>query len=336
MFNLQIIRGSHPDRKISVLACLVMCLIALTPKISCAEDFPNRPVRLIVPYAAGGGIDVAARLFADGLSRQLGQSIVVENRGGAGGNVGTAAAARSDPDGYTLLFTAQGPISIAPILQTDLNYDPKKELLPVVMAVRQPALIIVNKDVKANSLSEFVRLAKSAPGRINFGSSGAGTEMHLTGELMKSKLGIEIVHVPYRGGGPAIAALLAGEIQMMVVVASAVAHYVANGDVKAIATTSPTRLAAFPQVPTMTELGLSEINTMPWFGVFVRSGTPPKIVDRLTAAALAMASDAEYKRKLSVLGIELVNLPGAKFAETLRLERSYWQNAATLYQGKPK
>ncbi len=279
---------------------------------------------------------MAARLFADGLSKQLGQSIVVENRGGAGGNIGTAAAARSDPDGYTLLFTAQGPIAIAPILQADLSYDPEKELLPVVMAVRQPVLVIVNKDVKANNFPEFVRLAKNAPGRINFGSAGAGTEMHLTGELMKNKLGIEIVHVPYRGGGPAIAALLAGEIQMMIVVASAVSHYVKNGDVKAIATTSPTRLAAFPQVPTMKELGLSEINTMPWFGVFVRSSTPPKVVDRLTTSALAMTSDAEYKQKLSALGIELVNLSGAEFAETLRLERAYWKNAATAYQDKAK
>lgn len=333
---MRIIERSYLKAWVLAAACLLTISVALAPDFSHAEEFPDRPIRLIVPYAAGGGIDVAARLFADSLSKQLGQSVVVENRGGAGGNIGTAVAARSNADGYTLLFTAQGPISIAPILQQDLTYDPEKELLPVILAVRQPALIVINKDVQANNFQEFVSLARKHPGRINFGSAGAGTEMHLTGELIKRRLGIDIVHVPYRGGGPAIAGLIANEIQMMVVVAGAVSQYIKSGDIKAIATTSPTRLPSFPEAPTMTELGLSDINTMPWFGVFVRSGTSPKIVARLSSAALAMGSDLDYKQRLSALGIELINLSGSNFSDLLRSERSYWAKAVGAYQRKKK
>ena len=193
--------------------------------------------------------------FRQRLLQQLKQSIVVENRAGAGGNIGVDAVAKSDPDGYTILFTPQGPISIAQRLTPPPPFSAEKDLIPIAMLVWQPVFLVVNKNVPAADLPAFIALAKKQPGKLNFGSAGLGTEMHLTGELLKLESGIDIVHVPYRGGGPAITGLLTGEIEMMVVVTSSIAPHIESGAVKALAATAPSRLKSYPDVRTTKEFG---------------------------------------------------------------------------------
>jgi len=289
-----------------------------------AQPYPSRPIKLIVPYAAGGGSDVIARIFAERLSQQLKQSIVVENRAGAGGNIGADAVAKSDPDGYTILFTPQGPISIAQSLTPPPPFSAEKDLIPIAMLVWQPVLLVVNKNVPAADLPAFIALAKKQPGKLNFGSAGLGTEMHLTGELLKLESGIDIVHVPYRGGGPAINGLLTGEIEMMVVVTSSIAPHIESGAVKALATTAPSRLKSYPDVRTTKEFGVGAVDTMPWWGLFAPAGTPAAIVEKLQTEALALKDDPEYFKRLTALSVEIANIPGGKFSEMLREERARW------------
>ena len=305
-------------------ALIVASVTAFAGGSAGAQSYPSRPIKLVVPYAAGGGSDVIARIFADRLSQRLKQSIIVENRAGAGGNVGADAVAKSDPDGYTILFTPQGPISIAQSLTPPPPYSAEKDLIPVAMLVWQPVLLVVNKNVPAGDLKAFIELAKKQPGKFNFGSAGLGTEMHLTGELLKIESGIDMVHVPYRGGGPAINGLLTGEIEMMVVVTSSIAPHIESGAVKALATTAPSRLDSYPAVRTTKEFGLGAVDTMPWWGIFVPSGTPQDIVDKLQKEALALKDDPEYAKKLANLSVDIANIPGAKFSDMLREERARW------------
>jgi tripartite-type tricarboxylate transporter receptor subunit TctC len=301
-----------------------------------AQAYPSRPIKLVVPYAAGGGSDVIARIFADRLSQRLKQSIIVENRAGAGGNIGADAVAKSDPDGYTILFTPQGPISIAQSLTPPPPYSAEKDLIPIAMLVWQPVLLVVNKNVPADDLKAFIELAKKQPGKLNFGSAGLGTEMHLTGELLKIESDIDIVHVPYRGGGPAINGLLTGEIEMMVVVTSSIAPHIQSGAVKALATTAPSRLDSYPAIRTTKEYGLGAVDTMPWWGIFVPAGTPPDIVEKLQNEALALKDDPEYSKKLANLSVEIANIPGAKFSDMLREERARWAKVIAASRVKLK
>ena len=303
---------------------LALSVALLTVECSAAQTYPTRPVKVVVPYAAGGGSDVIARIFADRLSSRLKQSVIVENRAGAGGNIGADSVAKSDPDGHTILFTPQGPITIAPGLTPPPPYSAEKDLIPIAMLVWQPILLVVNKNVPADDLPAFIALAKKQPGKLNFGSAGLGTEMHLTGELLKMESGIDIVHVPYRGGGPAINGLLTGEIEMMVVVTSSIAPHIQSGTVKALATTAPARLEAYPNVKTTKEFGLPVVDTMPWWGIFAPVGTPAEIVEKLQSEALALNNDPEYTKKLSALSVEIANIPGRKFSEMLREERARW------------
>lgn len=315
-------------RSSEVCRCIIfsfaLLVALLTADHASAQTYPSRPIKLVVPYAAGGGSDVIARIFADRLSSRLKQSVIVENRAGAGGNIGADAVAKADPDGHTILFTPQGPITIAQSLTPPPPYSAEKDLVPIAMLVWQPILLVVNKNVPADDLSGFIALAKKQPGKLNFGSAGLGTEMHLTGELLKMESGIDIVHVPYRGGGPAINGLLTGEIEMMVVVTSSIAPHIQSGMVKALATTAPARLKAYPNVKTTKEFGLPVVDTTPWWGIFAPAGTPPEIVARLQSEALALNNDPEYTKKLSALSVEIANIPGAKFSEMLREERARW------------
>lgn len=315
-------RSSRVCRCIIFLCALSVVL--LTADHGSAQTYPSRPIKLVVPYAAGGGSDVIARIFADRLSSRLKQSVIVENRAGAGGNIGADAVAKADPDGHTILFTPQGPITIAQSLTPPPPYSAEKDLIPIAMLVWQPILLVVNKNVPVDDLPGFIALARKQPGKLNFGSAGLGTEMHLTGELLKMESGIDIVHVPYRGGGPAINGLLTGEIEMMVVVTSSIAPHIQSGMVKALATTAPARLEAYPNVKTTKEFGLPVVDTTPWWGIFAPAGTAPEIVARLQSEALALSSDPEYTKKLSALSVEIANIPGEKFGEMLREERARW------------
>ena len=309
------------------VAAVLLAAIAfmLAPAGSARSDsYPDRSIRLIVPYAPGGGTDIIARIFAAQLSSELKQTVFVENHDGAGGIVGAGVVAKAKNDGYTLLFTPQGPITIAPNFQRPLSYDPKKDLLPVAMVAEQPILFVVNKSNPASDFQQFIAAAKKNPGTLNFGSPGVGTEMDLTVDLLQQQTGIKMVHLPYKGGGPAISALLRGDIAMMPVVPSSILPYVKNGNVKVIATTAAKRLDSLPDVPTTKELGIADVDIRPWWGIFAPKDTLQDVVKRIETAAKAVGDNPQYREKMKNVSTDIVFVGGEQFSAMLAKQTARW------------
>jgi tripartite-type tricarboxylate transporter receptor subunit TctC len=254
-----------------------------------AENYPQRPVRMIVPASPGGGTDFAARLINDQLSKGLGQSVVIENKPGASGTIGAALVAHSKPDGYTVLMAQSTSMVIAPHIYKGLTYDPLKDLIPVTLVALVPNVLVVNPTVSAKSVKELIALAKATPGSLNFGSSGKGAPSDLAGLLFNKMTGVHMVPVRYKGAGPSVSALLGDHIQVMFPPINSVLPLIKSNKLRALALTTKDRLKAVPDLPTLSESGLSGYEISSWFGVFVPAGTPPAIVDKLyraTAAAL--------------------------------------------------
>lgn len=309
-----------------ILAGILVAQGVCAVPVKAQEPYPARPVRLVVPFAPGGGSDVVARFVAPGMAERLGQNVVVENRPGAAGIVGTAAVVTANADGYTLLFTPSPPITIAQHLGgRKLPYDPERDLVPVALVAQQPILFVVNAKVPARSLPELIAIGKAKPGKLSYGSAGSGTEMHLTGELLKMAAGVDLVHVPYKGGGPAIADLVAGNIDAMMVVASSILPHVRSGVVRPLATTNPRRLAVLPDVPTTTELGLKDVVMSAWWALFAPAKTPDAAVARWVADLAALEQSAAYRKRLGELGVEPAHLAGAEFARYIQSERAKWK-----------
>ncbi|WP_172429415.1 Bug family tripartite tricarboxylate transporter substrate binding protein [Mameliella alba] len=252
-----------------------LALVALAGSAT-AEGYPERVVRMVVPFAAGGGTDVLGRAFAKELTEAFGQNVIVENIGGAAGFIGTQDVVRSDADGYTLLFAPTAPYTMAEHATPPATYDPAEDLIPVARIAAQPILFSVRSDSGFDTLADFLAVAKDDPGYLSFSSSGAGGEMHLTGEKLKQASGVDLLHVGYRGGGPAILALVSGEVDMMPVVTGSIMAYIQDGSVKALATTAPERLEKLPDVPTMTELGYPEVDHIPSWGYSSRLARPTR------------------------------------------------------------
>jgi len=266
---------------VSAMLAAVLCVIATAP--TAAQTYPSRPIKIIVPFAPGGA-DVMARLVADRLSASLGQPVVIENRpGGAGGTVGTKAVTTADPDGYTLTLASPGPITVAPVVYKNLDYDPVKQLAPIGLIALSPFVLAVNPDVPAKTVSEFVAYSKANPGKVNFATPGFGTSSHLFGELLKLRTGAEILHVPYRGATPAIADLVAGQVQMFFDNIRNVQPFIQSGKLRALAVTSEKRHPEMPELPTMIESGIDGFFGYYWNGLLAPAGTPQPIIDRLNA-----------------------------------------------------
>jgi tripartite-type tricarboxylate transporter receptor subunit TctC len=256
-----------------------LCLIAAAP--GATQPYPNRPIKIIVPFAPGGA-DVIARLVADRLSSALGQPVIIENRpGGAGGTVGTKAVTLADPDGYTLTLASPGPITVAPAVYKNLDYDPIRQLVPIAMIATSPFVLVVNPEVPAKSVSEFVAYSKANPGKVNYVSPGFGTSSHLFGELLKLRTGAEILHVPYRGATPAIADLVAGQVQMFFDNIRNLQSFIQSGKLRALAVTSEKRHPEMPELPTMIEAGIDGFVGFYWNGLLAPAGTPPAIINRI-------------------------------------------------------
>lgn len=271
-----------------------------------AQNYPNRPIKMIVPFPAGGPTDFMARLIADRLSAALGQTIVVENRGGGGGgSVGAKAAATAEPDGYTLLLTPPGPLSIAPAVYRKLDYDPVKDFVPIALLIATPLVLTVNPTLPVHSLPELVAYAKSHPGQISLGSQGYGTAPHLLGELLKLEAGIDIVHVPYRGTAPALADLLAGQVQMFFDTTTVVVPQIRAGKLRALAVTSETRNFQLPDVPTTAEAGFPKLVSLFWLGLVAPTGTPADIVARLNTVVNESLRAPDVRARFADLGAEL-------------------------------
>ncbi|HVY57456.1 MAG TPA: tripartite tricarboxylate transporter substrate binding protein [Xanthobacteraceae bacterium] len=287
-----------------------------------AQDYPTRPIRFIVPFAAGGGADIVARIVADRMREQLGQSVIVENRPGAGGNVGAQAVWASPADGYTLLFTTQGPLVVNKSLYSSLNYDPDK-FVPVSLVASSQNVLAVNPKVQADSLQQLIAFAKAHPDRLNYASQGVGTTAHLAAELFKSMAGIKLVHVPYKGTGPALTDLLSGQVDMMFTEAAAAGQYIADGKLRALAVGSEKRSPSMPDVPAVSEV-LPGFLVMTWYGLVAPAQTSPQIAAKLSAAVAKALADPVAAKRLVDLSVTAVGSTPAELAKFMGEERERW------------
>src|SRR5687768_1242818 len=280
-------------------AALIACATAAHP-----QAYPSGPIKLIVPWPPGGGVDTSARIIAQPLSQRLGQSIVVDNRPGAGGNIGTAAAAAAKPDGYTLLMGSVSPNAINVHLYARLGFDPAKDFAPIVFLTLVPNILVVPANSPANSAHELIKLAKDNPGKINYGSGGVGSSQHLAAAMFIKSTGVDIVHVPYKGTAPAEADLIAGHISMLLDT-TACLPFVAAGKMKALAVASKARNPALPNVPTFDELGIPGVLSASWYGLMAPAGTPRAVIDKINSEVNALLRTPEMRKRLADFGGEV-------------------------------
>jgi len=300
-----------------------------------AQEYPNKPIRMIVPYPPAGGTDIVARTISEPLSKELGQPIVIDNRGGAAGNIGTDLAAKSAPDGYTILFTLSSH-TINPKLYDKLPFDVEKDFIPISLAAYIPQILVANPLVPANNIRELIALAKSQPGKLNFASVGTGSPGHIAGELFKLKTGTDMVHVPYKGGGPAVTDTLGGQVQLLFVSMPAALQYVKAGRLKALAVTSDKRSAAAPDVPTIAESGVPDCIVNSWYGALVPAKTPPAIVARLQAAFVKVLQMPEVRDRLFAQGAEAAWSTSAEFERLIHDELKAWEFVIREAKIKPE
>ena len=289
-----------------------------------AENYPNRPIKMVVPFAAGGGIDQTARIVALRMSEELGQQVVIENQGGGGGTIASSNVARSAPDGYTLIYHSVSSAVVNGVLYKNLSYDPVNGFVPVSLATRFPLVLIVNPKVAAKTLPEFIALLKKEPNKFNYGSSGVGSAIHLAAELFKSTAKVEITHVPYRGTSAAMTDLLAGNIEMLIDGVPPQIGNIEAGKVRALAVTTTTRSLALPEVPTMIEAGVQGYDIPFWTGIFAPAKTPKPIIDRLESAISKAIRHPDTQKRLRTIGTEGV---GSTAAE---LEK-FWKDQIQVY-----
>ncbi len=290
-----------------------------------AATFPEKPIKLIVPFPPGGGTDAMARLVSQHLGEELGQSIVIDNRGGAGGVIATQAAATSPADGYTLFFATTGTMAINPALyKKSMPLDPIKAFDPIGTAIMTPQVVVVNNALPVSNIKELIALAKAKPGELSFGSSGNGGVVHLVGELFKHEANINITHIPYKGSAPAITDLLGGRISMMFDITPGQISFIKEGRLKALAVTSAARVAALPDTPTIAESGLPGFEATSWFAYVAPRGTPRPVIARLNEALQKVLAKPELRKSLVGLGVEA--FPGSveSMAELLRRDTAKW------------
>ena len=321
-------------RHLKILATLALLGCALAQDAN-AQAFPAKPMRIVVPYPAGGGIDVISRLVAQRLAQQFGQTVVVENKPGAGTIVGAESVAHAAPDGTTLMITSDATLSINPYLYEKLPYDPVKDFAPVTQLVSLNQLLLANPGVPANTLRELITYAKANPGKLNYASYGVGSQPHLAMEMLKHKAGIEIVHVPYKGIPQAVPAALAGEVQLTFSGAASTLAFLKAGRLKALAIGGKTRLALLPEVPTFTESGFPEVPSNAWFGLFVPAATPKDVINRLHAEVTRLLKEPEFVQKEVVAkGYELVASTPAEFAVFLAADSKRYAEAVKISGAK--
>ena len=303
---------------------LLALVLALVGQPAAAESYPSRSIRLIVPYAAGGTNDILARLVGARLQLAWGQPVVVENRTGAGGNVGAEQVAKAAPDGYTLLVTASPPLSINASLYRDLPFKPATDFAPVSLLIEVPNLLEANPRLGVGTVAELVAYAKAHPAKLNFASQGSGTTSHLAGELLKLKTGIDVAHVPYRGTAPALNDLVAGNVDYMFDNLVSSLPLVRAGSLRALAVGSRTRSPALPEVPTLIESGFADFESTAWFAMVAPAGTPPAIVDQLSQGAAAALREPEVAARLADLGATTVGSDPAALGALIKAEIARW------------
>ena len=290
-----------------------------------AQSYPARPVKIIVPTPAGGPVDVMARLLANHLSPRLGQNFVVDNRPGAGNTIGSKEAALADPDGYTLLYSSASGLVLAPMLQKNAGYDPITSYDPIALVAASSNILVVHPAVPARSVQELVAYAKANPGKVNFSSGGIGVLPHLIGEMFKARAGIDVVHVPYRGGGPSINDVVAGQIDFTFEGTSVLLPLIQAGKLRALAVTSPNRVHELPDVPTMIESGFPGFSSTSWTGLLAPARTPPDVIARLNREINAAVQSADFKAALAKLSSEPLGGTPQDFTNLIKADIGKWQ-----------
>jgi len=303
---------------------VALLLVVLAFPAASQERYPSKPLRLIVPFAPGGSTDIFARLIAERAQAPLGQPVVVENRAGAAGNIGAEAVVRSAPDGYTLLMATTGVMAINNALYKNMTYDAAKDLEPVLYVASITNVLIVPPDSPAKSVAELIALAKKEPGKLTFASSGAGASTHMSAELFKSMAGIDILHVPYKGSGPAMPDLMSGRVSMMFENAPGAVSHIKAGKLRALAQTGLKRSSALPEVPTVAESGVPGYESLSWSGIAVPAGTPRAVIDRLNRDLNSILAMADMRQKLAEQGADAIGGAPEVFAGHIRAEREKW------------
>ena len=305
------------------LTALLLGAILITPLTAAAQQYPTKAIRFVVPFAPGGGTDILGRVVAQALNDALGQPVVVDNRGGAGSTLGTEIVAKSPADGYTILF---GNISLAfnATLYTKLRYDTIRDLAPISLSAVQPNILVIHPGLPAKNLKEFIELARANPGKYNYASAGTGSGTHLAAELLKLQTKIDIVHVPYKGTGPALTDLLGGQINMMVSTFASALPHVKSGRMRALGVTTVKRSPAAPDVPTLIEGGVAGYDYSTWYGLLAPAGTPKPVIDMLNASNRKVLARDDIKQKLESQGVDpIVNTP-AEFSAYMKSETEKW------------
>ncbi len=315
-----------------------LCLAGIALNGTCAQSadvFPVRPIRIIVPAAPGGTTDIAARALADRMGSELGQPIVVENRAGAAGIIGVQAFLAATPDGYTVLMGNIGPNAINYALYKSLSYKPE-DMVPITTVISNPNVLVVNPAVPAKTVSELVALAKASPGKVTFASSGRGQSVHMSGELFKFKAGIDIVHVPYKGTGPALIDVLAGQVNMIFSSLPSTMGFIRGGRLRPLAVTGKQRAPELPEVPTMAEAGYPDFEVTGWFGLFASAKTPPAAIDKIYRAARIVLSSPEIKARFAELGGSAGGEPPEQFKRYVMAEKQKWAQVAAAAKIQPE
>ncbi|MES2183053.1 MAG: tripartite tricarboxylate transporter substrate binding protein [Pseudomonadota bacterium] len=289
-----------------------------------AQAYPSKAIKLIIPYAVGGSTDQTGRLLAQSLSVRLGQPVVVENRAGAGGSLGHEFVAKAPADGYTLLFSAAGPLTVTPHTYAKLNYEPIKGFQPITLVATQPLLLVVNPALKAMNVADLVREAQARPGKLTYGSFGNGSAAHLAGEYFKTLAHVDMVHVPYKGSAPALVDVVAGQIDLMFDVFSTAAPLAKAGKLRPLAITSTERSPQFPDVPTMQQAGIAGFEAGTWFGVLAPAGTPRPVIDQLSKTINAALQEKDLRETLAAQGAEVRGGTPEQFSQFFLAEYDKW------------
>ncbi|MBV9627014.1 MAG: tripartite tricarboxylate transporter substrate binding protein [Xanthobacteraceae bacterium] len=302
---------------------VALCL--LSPAFLAAQDvYPNRPITMVVTFAPGGSSDVLARTAAAALSSGLGEQVVVDNRPGAGGHIGAAVVAHAVPDGYTILFGTNGTLGIGPAIYAELSYNPERDLAPVGLLHTLPQLLIVNPSVPAKDVLELIDYARRNPGALSFASSGMGAASHLAGELLKQQAKIDIVHIPYKGGGAAVADLISGRVSMMLETIPNALPLVRSGQMRAIGVTTKERSALAPDIPSLAETGLPDFDVSAWTGLFAPAGTPDTIIERLNAETRKIAGEQDYVAQIHTMGTDVASSSPDAFGKFVSDDVDRW------------
>jgi tripartite-type tricarboxylate transporter receptor subunit TctC len=307
-----------------MLRILVCALLVAAPSIH-AQTYPTKPIRLICPFPPGGAVDIASRAIAAEMSKSMGQQVIVENKPGAGGNIGGVEAARAAPDGYTIFMTTSGINAINPALYAKMPFDPNKDLTAVSALVSLSNVLVVHPSVKANSVVEVIALAKAQPGMLNYASSGSGTSIHMSAEMFKSMAKVDILHIPYKGSAPAVTDLLGGQVMMMFDNIPSALPHIKAGKLRGLATTGARRDPALPDLPTIAEAGVPGYESGVWFGLMAPAGTPKDIVARLNDEAVKGVRSPEFAKRMSELGYVMIGSTPEEMTDMLKVEINRWE-----------